>query len=273
MSKNINRDLKLIARDLRVAMKREATNVIAIGTLLLEARKQLRYGKWTPWLVENFGASDSSADNYMNAARFARKFPTVGSLKLRPTALYVLGDRYPSELFDRKALKKIFLEAETEWVDRNRAREIAEALRPTFEEEIDDILDGPPPELPPAPDAATVHDVVLPSFDQAVTTLSNLATKSLAKFAGTTVHSADDIRAVADFLRDVADAIDKAKPTLAPSVVTTLRPASGEPVHLQVIEGTRGGAPVELSNDDSPKIGRRHLQAPRPHRRRRDRLV
>jgi hypothetical protein len=126
--KKINRDLKVITRELHAAMRREATDIIAIGTLLLEARSQLKYGKWLPWLEAHFGASDSSADNYMNAARFARKFPTVGNLKLRPTALYVLGHdlEYPSGLFDHRALKKIFSAAETTWVNGGRVKEIAE---------------------------------------------------------------------------------------------------------------------------------------------------
>ena len=197
MSKKIKRDLKVITNELHAAQKREAADVIAIGKLLNEAKEQLlEHGEWLPWLAENFDSSVSTAENYMNAARFAAKFPTVGNLRLRPTALYLLGGEL--EHFDRKTINAILRESETKWVNADRVREIAEALRPepepepepTLEEiksaqaEADDIVDGPPPENPPAPEA-TVHDVILRPFDQAIKTLANLQTKSLEKFAAT----------------------------------------------------------------------------------------
>jgi Protein of unknown function (DUF3102) len=230
MSKKIKRDLKVITKELHAAQKREAADVIAIGKLLNEAKDLLEHGEWLPWLAENFGSSDSTAENYMNAARFAAKFPTVGNLMLRPTALYALGNDLDQD-FDCKTIDAILREAETKWVTADRVWEIAEELmpqpepkpapEPTLEEieaerataetaaqaEIDDILDGPPPELPPAP-KATVQDVILPSFEQAIKTLTNLQTKSLEKFAGT-AHRVHDIRAIADFLHGVADLIDR----------------------------------------------------------------
>ena len=42
---------------------------------------------WQP----NSARASQTADNYMNAARFAANFETVSHLKLRPTALYFLG--------------------------------------------------------------------------------------------------------------------------------------------------------------------------------------
>jgi hypothetical protein len=230
VTSKITRDLKVITKELQTALTRETADIIAIGKLLDEANEQLEHGEWLPWLAENFGSSVSTADNYMAAARFAAKFPTVGNLRLRPTALYVLGHDLasPSGLYDCKAIRAIFSEAKTKWVNEKRAREIAEALQkpkpepiPTLEEikakraaaktaeqaEADAIIDGPPPELPPAPEA-TAHDVILAPFDQAVKTLANLQTKSLEKFAGT-AHRALDIRAIADFLHGVANVIDR----------------------------------------------------------------
>jgi hypothetical protein len=229
MSKKIDRDLQVIAKELHAAVKRETTDIIAIGDLLIEANEQLDHGEWLPWLEENFGSSISTASNYMKAARFAAIFPTVVNLKLRPTALYQLGDDFDLEPdlrdFDRKTINAILREAQTKWVNADRVREIAEALKPKPEpaleeleaaraaataaeqDEIHAILDGPPPELPPAPEAI-VRDVILPSFDQAIKTLANLQTKSLGKFAGT-AHGAHHIRAIADFLRGVANVIDR----------------------------------------------------------------
>jgi hypothetical protein len=73
--------------------------------------------------------------------------------------------------------------------------------------EAESILDGPPPELPTAPEV-TVHDVILPPFDQAIKTLIALKTKPLDKFIGTT-HKPYSIRGVRDFLDDIAEAVDR----------------------------------------------------------------
>jgi Protein of unknown function (DUF3102) len=233
MSKKIRRNLKVITGELQTAMKGETTNIIAIGGLLIEAQAQLKHGKWLPWLAENFPSSISTAGNYMNAGRLARKFPTVGNLKLRPGALYLLGGEIadPCGLYDRKAMKVILSKAETEWITAERAREIALSLQPPprprttaeiearnaaieaarieaekEQAEVDSILDGPPPELPATPEV-TVHDLIVPPFDQAIKTLVVLQTKPLEKFNGT-AHKPNTIRAIGTFLHDVADAVD-----------------------------------------------------------------
>jgi hypothetical protein len=255
MKKKIFRDLKVIIPELHAALRRESADVIAVGRLLTEARDQLDHGEWLPWLEENFSMmSVRSAENYMDAARFADKFASVANLKLRPTALYLLGHDLacPSGLYDHKAISAILKAAKTEWISAERAYGIAMSLvkpKPpkTIEEieaemaaktasqkEIDDILDGPPPELPPAPEA-TVHEVILPSFDQAIRNLKNLKTKPLDKFLKTE-RSAYDIHAIGDFLNDVADAIDR-QPKQKPETVS-IAPAPGAVPEIQ----TEGGA-------------------------------
>lgn len=132
----------------------------------------------------------------MAAAKFAAKFATVANLKLRPLALYLLGDLdLPCGLYDGKAITAILKQAETKWVSAESARTIARSLQPRkppqtaaemFAEtariddaeqaEVDDILDGPPPELPAAPEAAAA-DVILPPFDLAIKALTVLQTK------------------------------------------------------------------------------------------------
>jgi Protein of unknown function (DUF3102) len=77
MSKVKRRSITVIAHELQAAVKREATDVIAIGALLLEAREEIDHGDWLPWLATNFGSSESTANNYMNAARFAVEIHTA----------------------------------------------------------------------------------------------------------------------------------------------------------------------------------------------------
>ena len=221
--------------------------------MLIEAQEQLKHGEWFRWLEKNFGASVRTATNYMNAARFTAQIGNVADLKLRPTALDLLGEELdsPDGLYSSKAIKAILKTAETEWVNAERARAIATSLLPpppppkTFKEieaelaahaakraaaeraarsEIDDILDGPPPELPPAP--APTDDVILPPFDLAVATLATLHTKPLSGFVATT-HRLDKIKAVIAFLQGVVDAIATDAASQAPA--SDLRPAAGQP--------------------------------------------
>jgi hypothetical protein len=134
------RDLKAIATDLQTAMRRESTSIIDIGRLLTEANQQLDHGQWLPWLKENFAGCASTAHNYMAAAALAVKFPTVGNLKLRPSALYWLA-RYVSNgkplcreggsiatVTSSDAFDAIAREAEPHGVGEERAIEIVLAL-------------------------------------------------------------------------------------------------------------------------------------------------
>lgn len=217
------RKLGDIASELEGAVKAETTNVIVIGNLLIEAKEQLEHGDWLPWLAENFDSSTSTASNYMGAAKFAAKFPTVGNLKLRLSAIY-LPSTDDGMLFDQTVIKAVLKEAENTWITDDRVWEIDLAMRPkpqppetdenvneeaheATDEEAYALIDGPPPDLPPAPQA-TDHDVILPPFDQAIKTLVTLQTKPLAKFAGT-AHKPSDIRAVGDFLHCLAEAAEE----------------------------------------------------------------
>ena len=232
----VARDIKVIEGDLQIALKREIADVIAIGDLLLEAQDQLEHGEWLPWLEINFAASIRTAQNYMSAARFASKYATVAHLKLKPTALYLLG-REGTPLDEIEIILKA---AETEWVDYDRAYEIineiheerrrepppddkehksaeAQAMERLHDrvtegratqDEAEAILDGSPPEVPPAEPSpspgAVVTNFALASFDEAVGTLLRLRTKALSNF-NVSKHSPVELEAVIEFLQAVYD--------------------------------------------------------------------
>ena len=48
------RPLPTIEAELRVALKRETFDIIAIGDLLTEAKRQVGHGRWLPWLTRQF---------------------------------------------------------------------------------------------------------------------------------------------------------------------------------------------------------------------------
>ena len=198
--------------DLQAALRRKVADIIAIGSLLLEAQEQLEHGEWLPWLKLNFGASIRSAQNYMSAARCAAKYATVAHLKLTPSMLYWLGGDLEATPLDE--INAILKAAETEWVDLERAGEILNLLHAerrgdhddaaerdeaaAERTEADDILDGPPPGVPPAPDPTPI-DLTLRSFDEAVRILFRLHTKPLDSFAATT-HGPEVISTVHEFM-------------------------------------------------------------------------
>jgi hypothetical protein len=221
------RHLNVIASELQTAMRAESSSIIAIGRLLIEARAQLEHGQWLEWLGANFDRSIRSAENYMSAATFVSKIETskiATVANIRPSALYLLASL--DDVADRDLIEAVLKEAESGWVTEDRVWQIRAELPPTEaeiaagieaekkreewletekkrREELDALLDGPPPELPPAEEPAK-PDVVLPPFDQAIKTLAGLQTKPLGKFAGTT-HTARDLHAVGDFLHAVAE--------------------------------------------------------------------
>jgi hypothetical protein len=82
----------------------------------------------------------------------------------------------------------------------------AEAVAAAAEDpEIKAILDGPPPEVPPAPAFTTPPNTALITFDHAVSSLKAVLTKLPAQFTGT-AHSADDLEKVEAFIRAVIQA-------------------------------------------------------------------
>jgi hypothetical protein len=121
------RPLATIFRELRAALKRGIVANIDAGKLLLEAQEQLEHGKFLSRIESEFRLSKSTAYDYMNAAKFARKSPNFGNL--RKSALYLLGGvDDDSDVFTPEVIATILAEAKEKWVNEDRCWEIAEPL-------------------------------------------------------------------------------------------------------------------------------------------------
>jgi hypothetical protein len=229
----INRTLAVIKDELDIALKRETANLIAIGGLLVEARRHLRHGEWYPWLEQNFSLSRHSADRYIRIYRESRKSLNLSELKIRPSALYAMFLGPPKRRLSPKAIETIKEEARTKWVGLTRAyqidREIKLAEEATYRREIQAIEsnENPPqnvqdavppweslpelPAMPAEPSPAVVRpreQSLISTFQQAVKLLKALATKPAAKFID--ACAPNDLQLVADFLKAVATASKKA---------------------------------------------------------------
>ncbi len=207
------RSLARIEADLEAAFKREARGPIEIGGLLLEAKEQLSHGQWLIWLNSNFPHSVSTCENYINAAKFAAKFPTVVNLKVSPTGFYALAKSDNDG--DAEVVKRALHEAETKWVDAVRVHQIVKELRPpplppADEEESDDDTapddDQPPPPAPPPinpKQARLVRD-----FDGAVAAFKTLVTKRASEFAAASTLRCD-LEVIGNFLLQVARQVSR----------------------------------------------------------------
>ncbi|MGD0533506.1 MAG: DUF3102 domain-containing protein, partial [Methyloceanibacter sp.] len=113
------------------ALKRETADILTIGTLLVEAKAQVKHGEWLPWLKQEFSMSERSAQNYMKAAQFVDKNEIVADLKLSPSALYLLsGDSYWADEYGRRdATDAVLKVASEERVGYDRAKEIIDETR------------------------------------------------------------------------------------------------------------------------------------------------
>jgi Protein of unknown function (DUF3102) len=213
--------LDRLAAKLRIALRRETTNIIEIGNLLIQSRKLFadQHGEWLPWLEKHFDRSERSAQRYIADAEYvAGKSDTVADFSnLSPTVLHELA----AGSYTAEEEAAILTATRKGRVDQTRADDICEALRPPDDPEPDDldatheavkvasydeiaaILDGPPPEVPP-PAPNRTPDYVLHQFDQAVSALKQLMTKPAARFAGTP-HTTGDLRSVETFIHAVAD--------------------------------------------------------------------
>jgi hypothetical protein len=225
------RRLDVITREINEALRAETVSIVQSGNLLIEAKAQIAHGDWLPWLENNFDLTDRTARNYMRAAEFAAQIGNdVSDLNISPTVLYALA----SGVYEPEVIASILEQAKERRVDQKladkiiwsqqpgakqraeaaaaKAKQEAEAadeaeaeVEAVDEAEAEAILDGAPPELPPAEPAEPVdHHLLMAGFNEAVAKLKRLSTKPADKFRNS-IHSAADIEAVAEFLFFVAD--------------------------------------------------------------------
>jgi hypothetical protein len=221
--------LDRITARLRMALRRETTNVIEIGNLLIESRKHLQHGDWQAWLAETFDLSYRTALRYVSAAEYVAhkgKSDTVAHFtNLSPTILYGLAEGH----FTEQEEAAILAAAREGRVDQVAADAICEKLAPpddadddqdndddhdddgddaepaaAEDPEIAAILDGPPAAVPPPAPIPPPTDYALRDFDQAIGTLKRLMTKQAAQFAGS-AHSGNDLENVASFIQAASD--------------------------------------------------------------------
>jgi hypothetical protein len=212
---------------LRTVLRRETTDIILIGNLLIEARRHLDHGEWQPYLAENFDLSIRTAQNYFAAAEYVGRKKQIGIVadfaNLSASVLYALagGDYNEQEEAEILAQTKA-----GNRIDQDRAWAICEALAPPDDDDADDsddqeddgedgddkpavedpevaaILDGPPPAVPPTAPIPPPTDFALRAFDDAIGALKQLMTKPSAQFART-VHSANDLESIESFIHAV----------------------------------------------------------------------
>jgi Protein of unknown function (DUF3102) len=83
LAASIQREHELCA----AAIERGCEHAINAGRLLLEAKAQLKHGRWLPWLRDNCQIATRTAQVYMQLTRLAPNAQRVADLPLRRAAL------------------------------------------------------------------------------------------------------------------------------------------------------------------------------------------
>src|SRR5215831_10933898 len=212
-----------IVTQLRTILRRRTSDVVKAGNLLIKARELFakEHGEWLVWLAENFDLSPRTAQRYVAAAEYVQKRHVSHFANLSASVLYRLAEGD----FDERVEAAILAEARERRVGEDAMWAICEKLAPpdddddghdhggddhhddggddggpaAAEDEIAAIFDNPP--TPPAGSSENLAptDFARRDFDQAISVLKRLMTKSAAQFDDI-IHSADDLRNVASFI-------------------------------------------------------------------------
>jgi Protein of unknown function (DUF3102) len=218
------RPLSVLEDEFAGTLTNDVPNTIRRGELLIEIKEAVGHGNWRPWLRGKFALSQSTAQNYMNVAAFAEKFPTVGDLKVSPGVLYRLATASKKDRLTPDQVAAILDAAKDRWIDHREAIEILDGLR--TEAEVTSVEDAPSvvPEteetVAPSADQNDLSDDVaawIDRIDRAMSLLLPLAEvppKELANLRQTLAISAEDLLRVGDFLKKLAADVYSATPAL-----------------------------------------------------------
>jgi hypothetical protein len=225
------RELATIVAEIHETFRNDTASVVKRGDLLIEAKQQVKHGEWLLWLDTYFCMDARTAQRAMAAAKFAAKYDTAVVFNLNVDALYALsgGD------FATKVVAAVMAKAATQPIRTRTIYDIEESLEPppqSLEElnveheaeaelqaqeqqEAEKFLDGPPPELPPAPEPEKPDPdrYVRMQLVAQVTELKRLAARKrrLECFAGIAVNP-DDLDTVVSFLTALKPIVGE-KPT------------------------------------------------------------
>jgi hypothetical protein len=120
-----------LVNDIRNLVNATHANFIQIGNKLNTAKGMLPHGKWLPWLEDNFGWSEKTAERLMQVAKaFAGKFDTVSNLTIDASALYLLAKPSVPEEVRKEAIKTA---EKGEHVTKKKAAEMIAVANPQKE--------------------------------------------------------------------------------------------------------------------------------------------
>jgi hypothetical protein len=93
--------LDKLAADIRAYAKKTFEDIVAIGRLLTEAKKQAGHGNWLSWLDKEFGWSAETAANFTRVYARRAIFQKIRNMaRCTPTVLYALA-KAPGEVLDQ----------------------------------------------------------------------------------------------------------------------------------------------------------------------------
>jgi hypothetical protein len=129
-SGNNNLVLSELAEGIRALGKQTVDNIIEIGRRLTECKRICGHGNWLPWLEQEFGWTNKTAENFINVHKLASKFENFSNLDLPLSGLYLLAapstpESAKIEVINRgTAGEALPVSAIKRTVDRHKARKL-----------------------------------------------------------------------------------------------------------------------------------------------------
>jgi hypothetical protein len=226
--------LDAIAKRVDRLLNARTRNAVELGKELSTGRVECEKtgDEFLVWLSERFDMSKSTAYNYMNAADYVKRFPTVGNANLAPTVLYALanGD------YDEQIAELIRKAGRTQHVGPDRAHQIeakwqsehsalvapeteTDTETDTDTDEIEQAL-AKPPDVPP-PEPAPRENLLLPEFEKTLKQAETLSAKPPEIFADTK-RAPSDLRNLGEKFNTWLNAVSNVKqqaaaPAIAPA--------------------------------------------------------